>query len=170
MGHHAVTSGHPGGRKLYYTLSRDFYWPALAVDAYATVRNCVECAKERVKLRHKTKSLKLLPAKAPLESISIDLLGELIRTPRGNRWLLVITDRFSKLVRTVPLKRITAATVAKAFVHHWVFVYGPPLTVAGRQRQAICRQTLSRGLPDSRYAKRLYDDIPSPNQWATGTF
>ena len=36
------------------------------------------------------------------------------------------TDIFSKLVRTVPLKRITAPEVAKAFVTYWVFVYGPP--------------------------------------------
>ena len=129
MGHHSKLAGHPGGRKMYYTLSRDYYWPALAVDAYATVRNCVRCAQERVKLVRKTKRLKLFPAQAPLESVSIDILGELIRTPRGHRWLLVITDRFSKLVRTVPLRRITAAEIAKAFVHHWVFVYGPPLSV-----------------------------------------
>lgn len=32
-------------------------------------------------------------------------------------------------MRTVPLKKISANTVAQAFVHHWVFVYGPPKTV-----------------------------------------
>lgn len=69
----------------------------------------------------------LFPPKAPLEFISIDILGELIKTKRNNRYLLVITDRFSKLVRTVRLKKITAAAVAIAFVNHWVFVYGPPV-------------------------------------------
>ena len=38
----------------------------------------------------------------------------------------MIADRFSKLVRTVPLKTITTFNVATAFCHHWVFVYGPP--------------------------------------------
>ena len=73
--------------------------------------------------------MRLFPAKAPLEFVSIDLLGELIRTKRGNWYLLVIVDRFSKLVRTVPMKRITAIEVAKAFVNRWVFVYGQPLTM-----------------------------------------
>ena len=41
----------------------------------------------------------------------------------------MITDRFSKLVRTVPLKRITTIQIARVFTHHWVFVYGPPLTL-----------------------------------------
>ena len=56
----------------------------------------------------------------------IDILGELIRSPRGNKYLLVIVDRFTKLVRTVPLKRITASEVARAFVSHWVFAFVPP--------------------------------------------
>ena len=49
-----------------------------------------------------------------------------MRTPRGNRYLLVIVDRFTKLVKTVPLKNISASSVARAFVTHWVFKFGPP--------------------------------------------
>ena len=123
--HHAKLSAHPGGRKLYTTLRRDF-WPSMAVDAYGTVKNCVTCAKNRVTLRKNSKNMHLFPAKAPLEFVSIDLLGERITTSQGNRFLLVITDRFPKLVRTVPLKRITAAVIAHEFVRHWVLVYGPP--------------------------------------------
>ena len=147
MAHHAKLAGCPGGRKLYTTLRRDYYWPAMAVDCYRTVRNCPDCAKNRLKLRRNASTLKLFPALSPLESVSLDLLGELIRTPRGNRFLLVITDRFSKLVRSIPLKRITAYEVAKAFVTHWIFIYGPPRDVltdnggqfASRFFQDVCR-------------------------------
>ena len=124
--HHAQLAGHPGGRKLYYVLRRYFYWPAMAMDAYNTVRNCVSCARNRIKLRRHASPLKLFPARAPLEYLAIDILGELIRTPRGNRYLLIITDRYSKLTRCVPLRRITANTVAHAFIHHWVLSYGAP--------------------------------------------
>ena len=147
IGHHAKLAGAPGGRKLYMTLRRDYYWPTMALDCYATVRNCAECAKNRLKLRRNAAPLKLFPATRPLESVSIDILGELIQTPRGNRYLLVICDRFTKLVRTVPLRRITTLVVAKAFVTHWVFVYGPPaelLSDNGKQFAArlfleVCR-------------------------------
>ena len=40
---------------------------------------------------------------------------------------MVISDRYSKLTRTVPLKNVSAETVAQAFVSHWVFVYGAPV-------------------------------------------
>ena len=121
LNHRPKLAAHPGGRKLYYRIKRHFYWPALSVDCYATVRNCPECARNRIKLRKNTGELTLFPANAPLESVFIDLLGELTRTPRGNRYLLIITDRFTKLVRTVPLKGISAAAVTQAFVTHWVF-------------------------------------------------
>lgn len=51
----------------------------------------------------------LLPAGARLEFVAIDILNDLIRTPRRNHYLLVVINRFSKLVQTVPLKRITNA-------------------------------------------------------------
>lgn len=59
--------------------------------------------------------------------MAIDVLGELIRTLRGHQYILIITERFPKLVRTITQKRITALTVAKAFVTYKVFVYGPPV-------------------------------------------
>ena len=101
----------------------------MAVDCYATVKNCVTCAKNGIALRNRANFVRLFSATTPLEFVSIEILRELIRTRRGNKFLLVINDRFSKLVRTVPLKRITAMEIAKAFTHHWVFVYGPPLTL-----------------------------------------
>lgn len=73
------------------------------------------------------KNLKLFTSTAPLGYVTIDILGALIATKRGNRYLLVISDTYSKLVCTVPLKRINAAQVAHAFIYHWAFVYGPPV-------------------------------------------
>ena len=136
LNHYPVLAGHPGGRKLYNRIRHDFYWPALAADCYATVRNCPDCARNRIKLRKNVGELTLFPANAPLESVCIDILGELVRTKRGNRYLLVVVDRFTKLVRTIPLKGISAGEVARAFVTHWVFSYGTPVDlIADNGRQ-----------------------------------
>ena len=87
----------------------------MASDVAETVRNCTTCAKNRVKERKRTSFLKLFPANGPLEYVSMDILGPLPKTDLGNRFLLVITDRFWKLTRTVPIRTITALVVAKAF-------------------------------------------------------
>ena len=68
-----------------------------------------------------------IPSVRLLEYITIDILGEISRTPRGNRYLLVMTYRYSKLTRTVPLRKSTAETVDQTFITHLVFVYGAPL-------------------------------------------
>jgi hypothetical protein len=59
----------------------------------------------------------------------MDILGPLPKTRHGNRFLLVIADRCSKLTRTVPLRVTTSLAVAQAFCDHWVFVYGPPVSL-----------------------------------------
>ena len=119
----------------------------MALDCSAVAKSCAACARERVKLRKNTKRMKLFTSKAPLEFVAIDILGEQITTKRGNSYILVISDRYSKLVRTVSLKKITAAHIAKAFVRHWVLVYGPRVTLlsengtqfTARFFQNICR-------------------------------
>ena len=100
----------------------------MAADIYKTIRNCTNCAKNRVKLRKRTHPLRIFPATRPLESLAIDILGPLTKTKKGHRFLLVMSDRFSKLTQVVPLRRIDAYTVAVAFVEAWVFKYGPPKT------------------------------------------
>lgn len=124
--HYPVTAGDPGGQKRYCRIKIHFYWLALAVYFYATVRNCAECAKNGIKLRRNVCAMKLFPATAPLESIAIDILRELVRTPRGHRYTLVITVRFKKLLKAIPMKDMSASEVAKLFIEQWVFNYGPP--------------------------------------------
>ncbi len=83
---------------------------------YMNVRNCKECARERVNLQPVSKALKLFSPRSPLEDVSVDILRELLRTPLGIRYLLVITCRFSKLTHVVPLKPVRAWDIAHAFV------------------------------------------------------
>ena len=56
----------------------------------------------------------------------MDLLGSLSETTHGNQHVLVITGRFSKLRRSIPLRTTTASVVANAFSNNWVYVYGAP--------------------------------------------
>ena len=169
--HYHKLSAHPGGRKLYQKLRMHFYWPSMAVDAYGVVRNCVTCARNRIKLRKYASALKLFPARAPLEQVAIDLLGELIQTPRGNRFLLVITDRYTKLTKVVPLKRITSETVSQAFVQHWVLNYGSPSYVlsdngpqfTGRFFRETCRLLGTNNMYTTTYHPRANGQVERYN-------
>lgn len=114
----------------------------MALDCYDTPRGCTPCAKNRIEVRRHSTYMKVFPATTPLEFLSIGILGELIRTPRGNRYLLVFTYMLTKMVRTVPLKTITSTTVARAFVYHWISIYGPPKTVLSDSRSQFMARFL----------------------------
>ena len=124
--HYPRLAGHPGGTRMYLTLRRDYYWPHMANDAYATVKSCRSCNKNRGTAAKHQKLLKLFPASGPLEFVAMDLLGPLPKTKRGNTFVLVITDRYSKLTRAIPLKATKATDIAMAFLDTWVYVYGAP--------------------------------------------
>ncbi|CDF32918.1 unnamed protein product [Chondrus crispus] len=126
LAHHPRLAGHPGATRMYYTLRREYYWPHMASDAFSTVRNCTSCAATRGTLVKNQKDLKLFPAAGPLQFVAMDLLGPLPKTAHGNQHVLVITDRFSKLTRSIPLRTTTASVVANAFLDNWVYVYGAP--------------------------------------------
>jgi transposase InsO family protein len=119
----------------------------MAIDVQQFVQNCASCARKRLTTQRRTAHIKLFPPSEPLEFVAMDILGPLPETKRGNRYLLVIVDRFTKLTRTVPLSTTVASEVARVFVEQWYCVYGPPvvlLTDNGTQFvakffQAVCK-------------------------------
>ena len=145
--HYSLLAVHPRLNRMYYHIRRIYYWPHMAADVAATIRNCAHCARNRVNLRKHTNDLKLFPAEGPLQAISMDILGPLPRTERGKRFLLVINDRFSKLTAVVPLRTTNAYSVAIAFCEAWIFKRGPPESVltdngkqfASRFFQSVCK-------------------------------
>lgn len=111
-------SAHVGAMNMYRTLRKSYYWPSQSTDCYAQVIDCSECARERLRSKKLLSPLKTFPAKAPLEDIAMDLLEEFDTSPRGNRWLLVIVDRYSKLTRTIFLISIGSIDISRAFTTH----------------------------------------------------
>jgi len=124
--HSFPLGGHPGETKMYRTLRRRYYWPSLAAGVFGWVAACATCAKNRLMEVRSSSAMRLFPATEPFESVAIDLLGPLPRTPERYEYLLVMCDRFSKLTRVVPLRDVTALDVLSAFIDVWIASYGIP--------------------------------------------
>jgi len=127
--HSVVRAGHLGVNRMYASIRRHDYWESMAAEGYDWDASCSSCARNRIAPRRRTAMLKLFPATDPFASLSVDLLGSLKETKTGNVFLLIMVDRFSKLVRAVPLDGITSTDVSSAFCRDWISVYGPPDTV-----------------------------------------
>ena len=83
----------------------------------------------------------------PMELWAMDVLGPLPMTARGKKYILVMSDHFTKWVEAVPMPNQRAETVAKAFVDEVVTRHGVPtklLTDQGRNFEAdLMKQVLS---------------------------
>jgi hypothetical protein len=126
MEHYPPSAGHPGAHRMFQTRRRTCFWPRIAEDVYETVQMCDVCARNRIAEKRETNPLKLFLAKGPLESVEMDILGPLPRTKHGNRFLLVIADRYSKVTKTIPLRTVTALSVSRAFCDHWAYLTDHP--------------------------------------------
>ena len=161
--HLPKVAGHTGSTKMYAQMRRVVYWPRMAADVSYYVSRCPSCAKKSLRVGRKTTKLSLFPPSAPMEFVAMDILGPLTTTDRGNRFLLVVTDRFSKLTRAFPLSITTADVVAHAFFDGWVASgYGIPsvlLTDNGPQFISKFFQTFCRTLG----VKQVYTSAYRPS-------
>jgi len=123
--HTATVAAHPGINRMYYTMRRKYYWPSMVTDIFNVITKCTTCAQNRLALRRHTSPLTLFPPTEPLTDLSVDIFGPIPASKSGNRFILVITDRFSKLTKCVALRKITAMSVASAIIDAWVSCYGP---------------------------------------------
>jgi len=97
----------------------------MAEDVVCYVRKCDSCARQRLRPLARRSPLTLFPANMPFQDIAVDLYGPLARFAAGHRFILVITDRFTKLVRALPMDGTTGVDCASAVLAYWVAAYGP---------------------------------------------
>lgn len=48
---------------------------------------------------------------------------------RRNRYILIISERYQKMVKTIPMKTESAEEVARYFNNEWVMNFGTPVEV-----------------------------------------
>ncbi|KAL5509722.1 hypothetical protein EMCRGX_G005140 [Ephydatia muelleri] len=62
----------------------------------------------------------------PMQRVAMDILGPLPETLRGNKYILVVGEYFTKWKEAFPLKDTEALTIAKVFVNEFVCRFGVP--------------------------------------------
>jgi hypothetical protein len=127
LAHMPPNMAHPGARRMQDNVSREFIWPTIRRDCARYVAECISCAAVKPSLNAKTRQLQLFPPSNPWEFVCADILGPLPTTIDGHRFLLILSDRFSKFTVAKPMKTCTANDVAETFVSDWVAIFGVPL-------------------------------------------
>ncbi|KAL5510338.1 hypothetical protein EMCRGX_G005867 [Ephydatia muelleri] len=70
--------------------------------------------------------LEVSHASRPLERIAMDIMGPLPETSRGNRYICVVGDYFTKWKEAYPLPDMEALSIAKVLVNEFICRFGVP--------------------------------------------
>ena len=126
INHDHMAAGHLGVAKTKARIQRRYYWPKMAEDIAAYVKNCMKCAQRKPYGQSKA-PMKPMPAATRVwERIAMDIVGPVETSRNGNRYILVLSDYASRFVMTIPMIDQTAKTVAAHLVNEVLTKYGAP--------------------------------------------
>jgi hypothetical protein len=122
--HDSPTGGHLGLEKTSTRLGRLFWWSGIRRECQDYVGSCVACQSNKASTQLPAGLLHPLPIPTRRwEQVSMDFVGPLPVTSRGNDFILVIVDKLSKMVHLTPCRTTVTAkqgeksSVSTAFPH-----------------------------------------------------
>ncbi|KAK8942809.1 hypothetical protein KSP39_PZI009568 [Platanthera zijinensis] len=156
--HGSSVAYHPGSTKMYKDLKQIAWWIGMKGDIARFVSECFTC--KRVKADHGRPGGKLAPLEIPTwkwESISMDFITGLPRSPRGHDSVWVIVDRLIKCVHFVPFQiGYSMKKIAELYLNEVIRLHGVPVSiVSDRDSRFMSRfwKSLQEGLgTDLRYS------------------
>ncbi len=97
-------------------IKRRFYWPRIQRDVEAWCKRCTACGRCKTTVWGHSE-LQQPKHGAFNERVSVDLIGPLHRTERGNEYILVMQDHFTKCIEGAAVPTKEAMIVADVLVH-----------------------------------------------------
>ena len=120
---------HQGIVKTTARIRLQWYWPGLTGEVRRTVRTCEKCQMGKHGKATTTTGRRRLHAGRPWQVVAVDLVGPMPRTPRGNSWILVLTDHFTRWQDAIAIRDATAPTVARTLDERVFSYFGLPETI-----------------------------------------
>ena len=125
--HDSKMAGHMGVDRTYERLKASpYYWPAMRETVQEWCGNCDVCATSKPGNKKIHGEMQTCLAGEPMERIAMDIMGPLITSARGNKYVLVVGDYFTKWTEAYPLPDQKAETVAIALIDNFITRFGLP--------------------------------------------
>ena len=131
--HNSHTGGHFGMAKTLGKVRERYFWPYCRKDVEEWCRKCEKCASRKGPRKKQRGPMKQFNVGAPLERIAIDVLGPLPTSGKGNKYILIVGDYFTKWAEAYPLENQRAEVVAEVIVKQFIARFGVPLQMHSDQ-------------------------------------
>nr|CAD2207460.1 unnamed protein product [Meloidogyne enterolobii] len=135
--------GHLGINKTLQKMKLRFYWPNMNEDIKNYIISCESC--QKVKDAFHPNHEELYPIKKPsipFEHLHMDVIGPLITSTKGYKYILSIIDSFSKYLICCPLKDQTAPSIMRIIIDQIITKYGVPKYITSDQGRNFTSQIM----------------------------
>lgn len=126
--HDGHLAGHFLGVRLYKTLVRRWWWPRMYSDAMNYANSCPQCAIIEGTGRKQKPLLQPISTERPFQIVGVDIM-ELPVTAKGNRYVIVFQDLFSKWPMVFPTPDQKTERIAQLLVEEIIPCFGVPEAV-----------------------------------------
>ena len=116
--------GHYGRRRTTYMVMLSHWWVGLYQDVRDVVKACQGCDRTKASFNSVQPVLHPLPIMGMFYRWGCDLAGPFAKTERGNTYVLVCVEHFSKWIEAFPLRDKRSAEVAYHFLHGVIARFG----------------------------------------------
>lgn len=142
--HDSKLGGHLGINKTVKKVKTQFQWKGMKEDIKHYIKHCEVCQKNKVTNQKVQQPMVITSTSSrPFKKISLDIVGPLITTLRGNNYILTMQDDLTKYSLGVALLDHRANTVAEVFVTHFVCVHGLPSSILTDQGTEFLSNTFT---------------------------
>ncbi|KAK7895747.1 hypothetical protein WMY93_021072 [Mugilogobius chulae] len=141
--HGGPLSGHLAVERTMARARSVCYWPCMYSDIRSWCEQCYACQRRKSPVPHHRAPMRTSLAQRPFQRVAADIL-ELPITSKGNRYVLVAEDYFTKFVNLYAIADQRATTVAECLFNDYVMEHGVMETLhtdMGRQFESeVVRQ------------------------------
>ena len=145
---HVIDGQHAGREDTLLRVAARFYWPDMFHDVVRLLRQCVTCAADASAVDAAALGTSgTAQASQPFTSVSVDEVGPLPESRRGNSALFSVLDRFSRLHASEPIRYQNSDDFGLAFLR-FSCREGFPEDIVG-DKGAVVRErvpAISRGI------------------------
>ena len=141
--HGLPISGHNGSRRVRLAIKRLFWWHGLVKDTKKWVKACLVCALRKTRRRFGQTLPVTLSTNLPWDVCAIDIVGPLIPSDRGHKWVLTMIDCFSKFPIAIPLVTTEAEEVARAVFDRLISNHSCPRFILTDNANNFCGDVMT---------------------------
>ncbi|UYV78128.1 hypothetical protein LAZ67_16000203, partial [Cordylochernes scorpioides] len=125
--HNHMSNGHLGVARTMYRIKSKYFWPSMLKDVSEFVRTCHLCQSRKGSNQLPSGLLQPIPpANFPFERIGIDFVGPLPSTKNRKKWIIVLSDYYTRYAETRAVSEATVKEVSKFLVEDIFLRHGAP--------------------------------------------